>query len=203
LGDWHIHRHQPLKDIPAFYAGSLEALTFGEAAAYPPRLNDRYAIHGAIDVRLSLNRPVEILTFENKEARPILRLEEIDATDADAEALMAQLRSRLQADLPSHAIVLLEVKNVSPEVWQQLDHAEIAKRRKCVLRCDIPPSFRRTSSSQSSEVSSEASLESQWERFIENRERDTTKSVWYKEEGMRRIEEARQVLQAAYAQEGE
>jgi DNA repair exonuclease SbcCD nuclease subunit len=35
LGDWHIHRHQPLPDIPAFYAGSLEALNFGEAAWYP------------------------------------------------------------------------------------------------------------------------------------------------------------------------
>jgi DNA repair exonuclease SbcCD nuclease subunit len=32
LGDWHIHRYQPLPDVPAYYAGSLEALNFGEAA---------------------------------------------------------------------------------------------------------------------------------------------------------------------------
>ena len=30
LGDWHIHRYKPLKNVPAFYAGSLEALNFGE-----------------------------------------------------------------------------------------------------------------------------------------------------------------------------
>src|SRR6266571_8049148 len=42
LGDWHIHRYQPLHDIPAFYSGSLEALTFGEAMFYPTRADDSY-----------------------------------------------------------------------------------------------------------------------------------------------------------------
>ncbi len=203
LGDWHIHRYQPLEDVPAFYTGSLEALTFGEATAYPPRTNDRYALRGALDVRLSSKQPAEVHTFEHKEARPVLRLEEIDATDINADTLMGLLRHRLQAELPSHAIVLLEVKNVLPEVWQQLDHAELAERRKCVRRCEIRPFFQRLSSSQSSEALSEVSLESQWERFIADQEQDTTESAWYKEEGMKRIEEARQILQAAYAQEGE
>ena len=203
LGDWHIHRHQPLEDVPAFYAGSLEALTFGEAAAYPPRAHDRYALRGVLDVRLSLKQPAEVHTFEHKEARPVLRLEEIDATDTNADTLMDLLRNRLQAELPSHAIVLLEVKNVLPEVWQQLDYAELTKLRKSVRRCEIRPSFQRLSSSQSSEVLSQVSLENQWEHFIEDQEKDATESAWYKEEGTKRIEEAHQALQAAYAQEGE
>jgi DNA repair protein SbcD/Mre11 len=203
LGDWHIHRYQPLDDVPAYYTGSLEALSFGEAAAYPPRTNDRYALRGALDVRLSLHQPAEVSTFEHKEARPVLRLEEIDATDINAETLMDLLRRRLQAELPSHAIVLLEVKNVLPEVWQKLDHAKLAKQKKSVRRCEISPSFQRLSSSQSGEAFSEVSLESQWERFIGDREQNTTEKVWYKEEGMKRIEDARQLLQAAYAQEGE
>src|SRR6266496_1969389 len=143
LGDWHIHRYQPLKDVPAFYAGSLEALTFGEAVAYPPRGNDNYTIHGAIDVHLSLDKPAKVHTFANREARPVLRLEAIDATKADADTLMDMLRTRLHAELPSHAIALLEIKNVLPQVWQQLDHAEIAERRKFVRRCEIRPSLDR------------------------------------------------------------
>src|SRR6266496_203505 len=203
LGDWHIHRYQPLKDVPAFYAGSLEALTFGEAVAYPPRGNDNYTIHGAIDVHLSLDKPAKVHTFANREARPVLRLEAIDATKADADTLMDMLRTRLHAELPSHAIALLEIKNVLPQVWQQLDHAEIAERRKFVRRCEIRPSFQRISSSQSGEAMSQASLDSQWERFIDQRAQDEGESVWYKHEGIKRIEEARQMLQAAYAQEGE
>ncbi len=203
LGDWHIHRYQPLEDIPAFYAGSLEALTFGEAVAYPARMNDQYAVRGALDVRFHPDQAREVLSFENKEARPVLRLEEIDAIDLDATTLMDLLRRRLQADLPAQAIVLLEVKNVLPEVWQKLDHAELAKQKKCVRRCEIRPSFQRLSSSQSGELLSEVSLESQWERFIGDREQDATERVWHEEEGLKRIEDARQMLQAASAQEGE
>ncbi len=52
LGDCHFHRYQPIQHAPAYYAGSLEALNFGEATVYPPRRDDRNAVRGAIDVRL-------------------------------------------------------------------------------------------------------------------------------------------------------
>ena len=88
LGDWHIHRYQPLKNVPAFYAGSLEALNFGEAVAYPLRPNDTYAVHGALDVRLHLGEPADVQSFLTRDIRPVLRLEPIDAIDENAKLLL-------------------------------------------------------------------------------------------------------------------
>lgn len=203
LGDWHIHRYQPLKNVPAFYAGSLEALNFGEAVAYPLRPNDTYAVHGALDVRLHLGEPANVQSFLNKDMRPVLRLEPIDAMDESAKTLMDILHVRFHNGLPAHAIVLLEVNNILPQVWVQLDHTGLAKLRKLVRRCDIRWNFQRTTPSQSIEAMSGAVLDSQWEHFLEQREKNTTERTWYKDEGMKRIEEARRILQAAYGQEGE
>jgi hypothetical protein len=203
MGDWHIHRYQPLKNVPAFYAGSLEALNFGEAVSYPLRPNDTYAVHGALDVRLHLGEPADVRSLVNKDARPLLRLEPIDAIHADAETIMDILHVRLHTGLPAHAIVLLEVNNILPQVWGQLDHASIAKLRKLVRRCDIRWNFQRTTPSQSGEALSGAALDRQWEHFLEQREKNTAERAWYKDEGMKRVEEARRILQATYAQQGE
>ena len=203
MGDWHIHRYQPLKNVPAFYAGSLEALNFGEAVTYPLRSNDAYALHGALDVRLHLGEPADVRSLVNKDVRPLLRLEPIDAIHADAETIMDILHVRLHTGLPAHAIVLLEVNNILPQVWGQLDHASIAKLRKLVRRCDIRWNFQRTTPSQSGEALSGAALDRQWEHFLEQREKNTAERAWYKDEGMKRVEEARRILQATYAQQGE
>ena len=48
-----------------------------------------------------------------------------------------------------------------------------------------------------------AALDRQWEHFLEQREKNSAELAWYKDEGMKRVEEARRNLQAAYAQEGE
>jgi len=203
LGDWHIHGYQPLKDIPAFYSGSLEALNFGEARKYPLDDSDVYAVHGALDIRLKLGKQAEVQTFANQEARPVLYLDTIDAMHADADSLMDMLRTRLHPQLPSHALALLEVENVLPQVREQLDHAEIEQRRKFVRRCDIRWTFQRISPSQSDEVLSEATLDRQWEHFLEQREQDTMERIWHRDEGIKRIDEARYMLQAIYAQKGE
>jgi hypothetical protein len=203
LGDWHIHRFQPLENVPAFYAGSLEALNFGESVAYPLRSNDTYALHGALDVRLHLGELVNVHSFLNRNTRPVLRLEPIDAIDESAKTLMDILHVRLHNGIPANAIVLLEVNNILPQVWGRLDHAGIAKLRKLVRRCDIRWNFQRTTPSQSIEAMSGAALDSQWEHFLEQRQKNTAERTWYKEEGMKCIEEARRILQAAYAQEGD
>jgi len=203
MGDWHIHRYQPLENVPAFYAGSLEALNFGEAVTYPLRPTDTYALHGALDVRLSLGKPADVRSLVNKDARPLLRLEPVDAIHANANTLMDILHRRIHSELPKHALVLLEVNNISPQMWDQLDHARIAKLRRLVRRCEIRWDFLRPTPSQSSEAMSEAALDRQWEHFLEQSEKNTAEWVWYKDEGLKRIEEARQMLQATYAQEGE
>ena len=203
MGDWHIHRYQPLKNVPAFYAGSLEALNFGEAVTYPLRSNDAYALHGALDVRLHLGKLADVRSLVNVDTRPVLRLEPIEAIHADAKTIMDILHVRLRTGLPAHAIVLLEVNNILPQVWGQLDHASIAKLRKLVRRCDIRWNFQRTTPSQSSEAMSGAALDSQWEHFLEQREKNSAERAWYKDEGMKRVEEAHRILQVTYAQEGE
>lgn len=203
LGDWHVHRHEPLKDVPAFYAGSLEALNFGEAMKYPASPHDMYTTHGILDVHLRADAPTEVRTITNDAARPLLRLEAIDAMQADVTTLMEMVYARLHNKLPVHAIVLLEVNNVLPHVYEKLDHAGIAERRKLVRSCNIRWSFQRNESTQSGEAMSEAALDRQWEHFLEQREQNVDEYSWQRDEGLQRIEEARQHLLAAYAQEGE
>ena len=171
LGGWHIHRYQPLENVAAFYAGSLEALNFGEAVTYPLRPNDTYAVHGALDVRLHIGEPADVRSLMNRDARPVLRLEPIDAIHENAKTLMDILHVRIHNGLPAHAIVLLEVNNILPQLWGQLDHATIAKLRKLVRRCDIRWNFQRIASSKISEAMSGAALDRQWEHFLEQRGR--------------------------------
>ncbi len=156
-----------------------------------------------LDVHLRADELTEVRTITNEAARPLLRLEAIDAIQADVTTLMEMVYARLHNKLPAHAIVLLEVNNVIPRVYEQLDHAGIAERRKLVRSCNIRWSFQHSASTQNSEAMSEAALDRQWEHFLEQREQNADEYTWHQEEGLQRIEEARNVLLAAYAQEGE
>jgi DNA repair exonuclease SbcCD nuclease subunit len=202
LGDWHIHRYQPLRDAPAFYSGSLEALTFGEAMSYPFHTDDSYAVHGALDIRLQAGTPVVVQTFANHEARPVLRLEPIDATDMDAPALMKILRQRLQEDFSTEALIQLKVNNCPPQAWEQLDFSELAELRKKALRCEILPDISWPMLVQSDETVSETKLDTQWQRFIELREQEAEECAWYRDQGMKRIEDAQTALLAEQAEIG-
>ena len=203
LGDWHMHRHQPLNDAPAFYSGGLESLNFGEAVFYPPREGDAYAEHGGLDVRLEAGRPATVETFAPYKARPVLRLDSIDASDFDATSLMAVLRQRLKLGLPAEALVLLEVLNCPAQTWEQLDFAELTELRKQVLRCEIRPDIHWPLLTQSDESISNTKLDSQWELFIEGREPEAIARAWYRDEGIKRIEDARTALLAEQAYVGE
>jgi hypothetical protein len=169
---------------------------------YPPDERDHYALRGAIDVRLCLHKPVEVYTLPNSQARPVLRLKPIQAADIDAENLMEQLRARINSSLPTDAIALLEVNDISPYIWDQLDKAEIEELRQCVRRCEIRWNWLRPSITSNGEVLTEATLESQWQQFIEQYEINPAEQDWYKHEGWKRIEAARQLLLAAHDQEG-
>lgn len=204
LGDWHTHRYQPLQGVPAYYAGSLEALNFGEATRHPPAKDDPHQVHGAIDVRLSLGNTAVVSTLPNTQRRPVLRLRAIDAADLDADALMSKLRQRLDSQMPAEALVLLEVKDCTVKTWEQLDHEEIDQLRKQVRRCDIrwtlkqPPEV-----GQSAEGISQVSLDDQWQHFLEQRVEDNRERAWYIQRGMKQIENARQQLAEALFQAGE
>ncbi len=203
LGDWHIHSYQPLLDAPAYYAGSLEALNFGEAAAHPPRQGDPNAIRGALDVCLSLNEAATVHTLANMNPRPVLRLETIDATSVDSESLIDVLRKRFESELPPEAAVCLEVKNCPSKTWDQLDHAEIEQLRRLVRRCEIRWDIQQPSAEQSHEALSEASLDDQWQHYLNRTIQDETERTWFNQQGLLLIDAARKELLAARAFTGD
>jgi hypothetical protein len=203
LGDWHIHRYQPLHDVPAYYAGSLEPLNFGEAVAYPFRQNDPYALHGALDVRLSHDHATVIETLPNPYPRPLLRLVPIDAAEADVETLMALIRSRFDRELPAEAIVLLEIVDCPLTTWERLPHAEIEQLRTTVRHCEIRLSLKPLGAGENQEVCPQTSLEDQWHHFLDQQVSDEAERSWYQQHGIQQIETARRTLAATHAFSGE
>lgn len=203
LGDWHIHARQPLQDAPAYYAGSLEALNFGEAANYPSHSDDENAIRGALDVRLTPGKSAVISSLVNSDQRPVLRLGSIDAADLEPEALMEKISQMLDVGLPSEALVLLEVKESPLQVWEQLNHEEIDRLRRQVRRCEIRWDIQYPETGLSSEIASESSLDDQWQDFLSRIVHDEAERVWYSEQGAARIEAAREQVRGAELHAGQ
>ncbi len=204
LGDRHIHGMQPFKDVQAYYAGSLEALNFGEAAYYPTTDGDPRTKHGSLDVRLSLNAKAVVGSLLHHDFRPVLRHETIDAEELDSDALMDQLRQRLSLKLPAEALVLLEIQGCTLATWQQLDHAEIELLREKVRRCDLRWNFKQEAQvAQNGKAAGQVSLLEQWEHFLEESTTDLDERSWYLTQGKQRIEDARLQLAKARAQIGD
>ena len=203
LGDSHFHRYQPIPHAPAYYAGSLEALNFGEATEYPLRRDDRNIVRGAIDVRLRLGAQPELSTLENVGRRPVLRLKPIDATEMEPEALMQALHNRLTAELPREALVRLDVTACLGSVYERLDHEAIDQLRQQFRRCEIRFEMVYPVAEQNGVIAPQASLNDQWEAFIAAQISDDTDRAWYLEQGQQRIEAARRQVQGARLEVGE
>jgi len=203
LGDRHFHRYQPMQHAPAYYAGSLEALNFGEATAYPPQRDDRNAVRGAIDVRLRPGVQAVLSTLENVGRRPVLRLKAIDAADMDPETLMQALHDRITAELPREALVRLEVTACPIDVYERLDHEAIYRLRQQFRRCEIPFDTVYPVAEQNGATAPEASLNDQWEAFIAAQISDDMERAWYLEQGQQRIDAARMQVQGTRLAIGE
>jgi hypothetical protein len=170
---------------------------------HTPCADNPYAVHGGLDVQLSLHKDTVVNTLPNTGARPVLRLQPIDATNMDAETLMDLLYKRLDAGMPPNAIILLDVNDCSATCYEQLNFETIEHLRSLVRRCDIRFHVRYPSTEQSQEALSEASLDYQWQSFLARTLSDDEEHEWYLEQGAKRIEVARQELLAAHAQVGD
>lgn len=195
LGDWHIHAHQPLSDAPAYYAGSLEALTFGEAARFPIPRDDPRARGGGLYVELRPSEAAKPVTLPNPCRRPVLTLQPIDAAGMDSDALLAAVRDRLDNHLPVEALARLDVHQCSSVSWNGLNPTELGRLRSLVRRCDIRPQWATPDSPGS--VPPTVTLEDQWDAFvsdpsqgISSDHRDALLAA-----GRERLRDARQAIQ--------
>jgi DNA repair exonuclease SbcCD nuclease subunit len=195
LGDWHVHLYQPLPGVPAYYAGSLEALTFGEAKKYPPVKDDANALRGAIDVRLPEIGEISISTISNAKHRPLLHLKPIEAAGMDADALMSALRERLSDSIPKDALVRLEIKECPRLSWERLDHEEVHQLRSRMLGCDLDLSFERPKVELGTESLTAASMDDQWRQFVPQKLANEPDAEWFIETGLGLIDQARKELQ--------
>ena len=112
------------------------------------------------------------------------------------------MRQRLQGEFSPEALIQLKVNHCPPQTWEQLDFVELAELRSKVLRCEILPDISWPMLSQSDETVSETKLDIQWERFIELREQNAEEGAWYREQGMKRIQDAQIALLAEQAEIG-
>jgi len=192
LGDWHVHRLQPIENVPAYYAGSLEALTFSEATQYPARTKDENAIRGPIDLLFYPGQKVKISSLEYKQRRPVLRLDTIDAANLNATDLTKMIAQSLDQTFSPEALILLDIDNCSSDLWHNLEHSRLKLLRERVRRCDIrwnkPPE-----TSQSEENQPEATLETQWANFLADQ--SLPNPEWYQAEGLALLEKAKEEVQ--------
>jgi hypothetical protein len=164
LGDWHTHKHQPCKDIPAYYAGSLEALNYTEAKVHPAVTNDPNAQRGALLVELQQQQKVTVQTLPNTTMRPVLRLRPIDPTDMTSTELMQEIQARFIPALPAEALAILEIKDIPQPVWDQLDFTEINRLRQTVRRCNMRMNAQ---PAQSDTRPAEVPADKPWEFFLD------------------------------------
>ncbi len=98
---------------------------------------------------------------------------------------------------------LLEVKNCPSKTWDQLDHAEVEQLRRLVRRCEIRWDIQQPSAEQSQEALSEASLDDQWQHYLNRTIQDETERAWFNQQGLLLIDAARKELLAARAFTGD
>jgi DNA repair exonuclease SbcCD nuclease subunit len=166
LGDWHTHKHQPLPNIPAYYAGSLEALNYAEAKVHPAIANDPNAERGALLVELRHEQKVTVNTLQNTTMRPVLKLRPIDPSNMTSSELMQEIRSRFTATLPAEALAMLEIKDIPQSVWDELDFTEIHRLRQTVRRCNIRMNAKSLALEAADTKATEVPADKQWEYFL-------------------------------------
>lgn len=188
LGDWHAHGHQPLREVPAFYPGSLEALNFGEARHHPAVDDDPYAQGGMLLVDVvDGHATVERRTYPDR--RPVLRLNTIDARQQAGHAVLEQLERQLE-DIPAQALVTIRVCHCPPELYPALDRLRLEQLKGRCAHLELLFEEVTEDMQLSQQPATEASLQEQWAEFI----RATAASsevAWLTEQGGQRLADAR------------
>jgi DNA repair exonuclease SbcCD nuclease subunit len=194
LGEWHVHRFRPFAEVPAYYAGSLEALTYGDGTFFGKHKGESAGIGGALVVDLQLGAEAMPQTLQNKLRRPVYVLEAIDAQGMDSQTLLDALRKRLGQDLPSNALVRQDIVNLSSSAYNELDQDELRRLRERVARCDLQISYAAPEGADAATVGK--SLEEQWDDYVsaEAHGFSAEETTAFGREGRKRLEQARSAL---------
>ncbi|MDH7570673.1 MAG: exonuclease SbcCD subunit D [Armatimonadota bacterium] len=152
----HYHKHTKVVE-GAWYAGSLERFSFGEA-------HDR---KGFCLVDLDERQP----RFVAIPTRPMIDLDPIDAAGMDATELLATIEGRLARQSLEGAMVRLRVRNCSPAAQGNLDLRAIRERVANALSFNFR--WEREGEVGATEVvegQAFGTLEEEWRRFMQSAE---------------------------------
>ncbi|PKQ27794.1 MAG: exonuclease SbcCD subunit D [Candidatus Anoxymicrobium japonicum] len=149
----HYHKHVKVGE-GAFYAGTLERLTFAEVDGEK----------GFIDIRISGDGAD--IGFVSRKTRPMVNLGEVDCGGLDATDVQAAVERRITDEDASGKILRIHLKNIAPAIYRNLDFRSIRGRAEGALHFELKYS----SSAVQGEVQGGASigsLEDEWLSFVE------------------------------------
>lgn len=199
LGDCHAHGERPLADVPAYYAGSAEVLTFGEAPEYPARAGDPYASGGMLLVTVASATDVTVTSLPYPGRRTVVRLGEVDSEHLSGDQLLDELDARTSA-IPDGAVASVKVRRCPPHLHASVDMARLKGLQARCLLLDVEWEVVDAEVLQSEVPASPGRLEDQWSAYLDDHAHPEEDMAWLLERGSALLQQARD--SGLHAEEG-
>jgi DNA repair exonuclease SbcCD nuclease subunit len=181
LGDWHGHQFQPLKEVPAVYVGSLQAMNFGEARDHPARHDDPYARGGMLLIDAVFGSPISLQSLPFLNRRPVIRLAPIDAANLSAQKALEILESRLE-DLPESSLACIRLTNCDSTFFSEINRVQLNELKLRCLNLEVILEETEAEALQSTSPPNNAALHEQWADYLANHA-IPTELEWLRERG--------------------
>lgn len=190
LGDCHAHGERPLADVHAYYAGSAEVLTFGEAPEHPTRTGDPYASGGMLLVTVASSTDVTVTSLPYPDRRAVVRLGEVDGAHLSVDQLLDELDTRTSA-LPGSALASVKVRRCPPHLHASVDVVRLKGLQSRCLMLDVEWEVTDPEVLQSEVPASPDRLEDQWSAYLDDHAHAEEDVAWLLERGNDLLQQAR------------
>ncbi|WP_216326059.1 metallophosphoesterase family protein [Deinococcus aestuarii] len=190
LGDCHAHGERPLTDVPAYYAGSAEALTFGEAPEHPARSGDPYASGGMLLVTAASAADVAVTSLPYPGRRAVVRLGEVDGEHLSGDQLLDELDARTSA-VPDGAVASVKVRRCPPHLRASVNMTRLKGLQARCLLLDVEWEVVDPEVLQSEVPASPGRLEDQWSAYLDDHAHPGEDVAWLLERGGALLQQAR------------
>lgn len=165
IGLGHYHKYTKLGNN-AFYSGGIESLTFAEA-------NEN---KGFIEIKLSKNNLNT--NFVKINTRPMIDSEPIKCSELKIDQIMNEIKTRIKKIQPKEKTVRITLKDISPDIYRNLDFNEIKSEFKdsthYEIKLDLDGQNEKKYSSSSSKINA---LVNEFKDFIENQDIEDKKTL--------------------------